>query len=738
MHRTIFPAILYIIMCAAAMPAAAQRAGFSKMSAYVRGIALQEKKRAHAAPTPNDSRRLCAFVRLDGNADSTLAAHGCRSLAHFGDIHIADIPLSQLGRLSLSTNVTRIEAGRSCSLTMDVAAKAVGALPAYEGRALPQAFTGKGVVMGVMDVGFDLTHPTFYDTSMADYRIERLWDQLSADTIGSTLYVGADYTTRKALLGYAHCRDGLQQTHGTHTLGIAAGSGYDSPYRGIAHGSAICLVANAVTDDLEFIADEDLYKYTYATDALGFKYIFDYAEATRRPCVISFSEGSLQDFHGDDMLYYAILDSLTGPGRIIVASAGNMGHLYRYLHKPAGLASAGAMTGTWENCIGFTVKTDGDGLVRMVCRNGASAGAQGDTLAISTRAVAACEDSTAVDTIVIAGRTCELTAVAYPSCYDAGETCCDVYIKGISTNINGLPFSVELLGEDNDTELHLISGYLLNSEDNPTLANAELTHSINSPSSAPSVICVGATAHRMSVTNHRGDEINFVDGAPGDRSMFSSVGPTFDGRVKPDVMAPGINVISSYSSYFRDANPDAFDATSDVAYFAYNGRRYIWNSNSGTSMSAPIVGGAIALWLEAKPDLTPQEALGVISRTSRRIDDSLPVPNNLWGYGEIDIYRGLLDLLGISGIEDIGSHLPPSVSAAPSGPGRLRLRFDNLPTAPVTLRLYSTDGTLTATRTVVPTSHDTTLDVPTHPDRIYAVCLTSADKRACGSTLVRW
>jgi subtilisin family serine protease len=85
--------------------------------------------------------------------------------------------------------------------------------------------TGKGVVMGIQDIGFDLTHPNFYDSTATKYRIKRLWDQLSVDTFGSRFYVGKDYTSKRVLLRYAHSRDGESQTHGTHTLGIAAGSG---------------------------------------------------------------------------------------------------------------------------------------------------------------------------------------------------------------------------------------------------------------------------------------------------------------------------------------------------------------------------------------------------------------------------------------------------------------------------------------------------------------------------------
>ena len=69
---------------------------------------------------------------------------------------------------------------------------------------------------------------------------------------------------------------------------------------------------------------------TYATDALGFKYIFDYADSVGKPCVISFSEGSGQDFQGYDVLFYEMLHQLVGPGHILLASAGNSGHIPSY------------------------------------------------------------------------------------------------------------------------------------------------------------------------------------------------------------------------------------------------------------------------------------------------------------------------------------------------------------------------------------------------------------------------
>ena len=194
---------------------------------------------------------------------------------------------------------------------------------------------------------------------MNESRIRRFWDQLSTDTIGSKLYVGQEYVTTEDIQNYRHSRDGMLSGHGTHTLGIAAGTGFDTPYRGIAYESDICLVSNAVTSDTVLIDEAQRWKYTTATDALGFKYIFDYAEQEGKPCVISFSEGSYEDLHGDNQLFAAVLDSLVGPGRIVIASAGNEGFHNTFIRKPRGVEQTGAFVRRWGKDNAFLMKSDG-------------------------------------------------------------------------------------------------------------------------------------------------------------------------------------------------------------------------------------------------------------------------------------------------------------------------------------------------------------------------------------------
>ena len=220
--------------------------------------------------------------------------------------------------------------------------------------------------------------------------------------------------------------------------------------------------------------------------------------------------------------------------------------------------------------------------------------------------------------------------------------------------------------------------------------------------------------------------------------MYSSVGPTYDGRIKPDVMAPGINVISSFSRYWLEKNQDTWDADFVVSRSDFGSRSYPWAACSGTSMASPIVGGAVALWLEARPTLTPQEVMDVIGRTARRLDDTSPVPNNEWGYGEIDVYRGLLDVLGISSIMGLSTHLPQTVRISPAGRNRLRVCFETVPDSPITLRAYGVSGTLAAEYRLDVNEKEVEVSLPVTSGQVYAIQIVTADSRLCGSELVRF
>ena len=483
---------------------------------------------------------------------------------------------------------------------------------------------------------------------------------MSRDTIGSTLYVGRDYVGRDVLLELGHPIDGETQTHGTHTAGIAAGSGAEgngdiSPYRGMACDADLVLVDNAA-DNASLIDPKDYYKFTYATDALGFKYIFDYAERMHQPCVINFSEGSSQDFHGYDQLYYELLAKLIGPGRIIVSSAGNNGARNSYIHKNIGKERAGAFIMGNEKRFSCTAKSKQTFTFRVsVYDNVASP----QIVDISTVNVCNAQDSLLTDSLLVGGKKYIWRVLAYPNSYDTSETAYDFQISSPSKLGDSPQVSLQVMGRDADIELYRMSGYMFPHSLDPMLDAGDCRYTIFSPSSSPDVICVGSTSYRTQFVNYLGEKKVYDSGQKGIRSSFSAMGPTLDGRIKPDVMAPGQNIISSYSTFFIN-NPKNVNASvkSDVRHFEYNGRTYAWNANAGTSMSAPVVTGAIALWLQADPTLTPADCLEIFAKTCSHYDTSLSYPNNLYGYGQIDVAAGLREVLRRKalGINTIGQN----------------------------------------------------------------------------------
>lgn len=728
----------FIVLCMVYLSTTAQKADFRKMSAMARRAAMeynasQQLTTRAAEVVP----QLCAFVRISENADEVLRKHNCNKLAQWGDICVANIPINRLSSLSREKSVSRIEAEESRHLTLDTTAVLMNVGPVWQGVQLPQAFTGKGVVVGVQDVGFDLTHPTFYNKDLTEYRIKRFWDQLSPDTLQSDLYVGADYQSQSDILGYAHSRDAGIISHGTHTAGIAAGSGYDTSYRGIAWESDLCLVSNAVTNDTVFIDKQYYYKYTSATDALGFQYIFDYAASIGKPCVVSFSEGSHQCFWHEDQLLHEAIGRMTGPGRIFVASAGNEGHLKTYVDKPSGVESRGTFLTSDDKRVFVNMRADAPFVLRTtVYEDGVR-----NICDISTADVCLCPDSMLVDTVRLGTHDYIFTVVAYPTFYDHQTMAYELYISTDESFGNTNPVSVEMVGSGAHAEMFKSSGTMTDNTCNPQIDDAISAYSILSPGCAHDAVCVGGMAYRSSVINYRG-EVREYDGRYGhdsERYHAASIGPTFDNQIKPDVTANAVNIISSYGSYYIEQNPNSWDTRNDVAHFDFNGRTYGWNASSGTSMSTPAVAGAIALWLEACPTLTPDDVKQVMARTCRKPDTTMDYPNNEYGYGEIDVYKGLLNVLQLDGIDGISDEQPLSARFRITADRELEVVFINSgdkwnlsSLAPdYTLHLYSTSGVH------LKSSRNKGMSLREFPSGVYVVQLQSSDQSSVGSSLIR-
>lgn len=714
----------------------AQQADYAKMSPFVQQVATQyhsEDMGRRSSGNPLTTPSFLAFIQTDGtNANNVLTAFGCKKYAQLDDISIAAIPLHNLSALSRHPAVRRIEANQMAQPTTDTIPRIINSLAVHEGQGLQQAFTGEGVVVGVMDIGFDFTHPNFFDAADR-LRIGAVWDMLSTDTIGSPFPVGRDFVGADEILAHQHSIDGKTEAHGTHTLGIAAGSGYDTNYRGTAFDSDICLVSNAVSSDSIYVNPNDYYKYTTAVDALGFKYIFDYADSKGKPCVASFSEGYAPYFDQEDSLYCAFLDKLSGPGHIIVVSAGNENQALTYAEKPAGVKEAGAFVRSYHETARYRIKADDNLRINLRCYRDSGT----DLLVFDSRDIL--RDTTVIDTLFIGKDTLALNVTFYPFAdrrEPNAESQKPIFFFRLSSNklLSDLPpLALTAEGTDSHVEIFGSSSSALTARDTDPRWNAAIPgHNILAPGCFPAVICVGSTTHRMGYTNYKGEFYPAPYDTQGLRNYASSTGPTAEGDMKPDVVAPGTNVISSLSSYYLENNNPVNEC---VAQFDYHGRTYGWSASSGTSMAAPVVAGTIALWLQANPNLTREDIIGVFSRTCRKPDDSLTYPNNEYGYGEIDAYSGLLDVLKTAHIKGISNYHPDQATITVRH-GELSITFSEPPTTPVTLSVYALSGTLIQQTTIPPHLSSFNIPLSTINSGIYIIQLTG-NPSITGSQLIR-
>lgn len=736
-----FPRYIAMMLLTLATSVSAQTGHMGRLSAWLQESVRQETAVKTSNKTSSGHRADAAamlttvFVQMkDGINDELLAQYGCKKYAQLGDIAIVTVPLDKVGALSEQPEVLRVEANDKGHPTLDLVPENTNLLPVYEQTAQHPAFTGKGVVVGIMDIGFDLTHPTFYNTpSLSNYRIKAFWDQLAPNADSNRFPVGSEWTTTDDILQQQCATDGREQNHGTHTTGIAAGSGYDSPYRGAAWESDLCLVANAVTADTAFIDKADYYLYTTATDALGFKYLFDYADSQQKPCVVSFSEGYTPFMDNDDQLFSLFLSRLVGPGHILVSSAGNESQSLTYFRKPLGVEHAGSFIRVFNPTAQYRLLSDGKPVVRLIAYEERNVVERELLLPMDSENW---KDEQLIDTLFIQDDTCAVRITRYQPSLVEGKTGYWITLAGNRPFIEMDHLALVVEGADCEAEVFGSSTQSFGNYDTDKQWNAaEKSHNILAPGCLEPAITVGSTSHRLTYTNINGDVIkNNRDTEPGRLSWFSSVGPAMDGSVKPDVTAPGNFVISSQSSFYLEAHPDA--TTYDVEHFDAGGRTYVWAAQSGTSMSTPVVAGIIALWLQANPTLSPDDIRDVLQRTCRHPEPQFTYPNNLYGHGEIDAYRGLLDILGMTGIKELSQHQPQGVRLT-AHDGLLHLQFSQTPSEPVLLSIYTTSGALLHRQWLTPSSRQVSLPLPVSASGIYAVQLTGKDKALTGSQLVR-
>ena len=143
---------------------------------------------------------------------------------------------------------------------------------------------------------------------------------------------------------------------------------------------------------------------------------------------------------------------------------------------------------------------------------------------------------------------------------------------------------------------------------------------------------------------------------------FSSRGPTADGRIKPDVVAPGISIV-------------VVDTTRPEPEESFSGYRRV----RGTSFATPLVSGAAALLRQIHPAWTPADVAAALKGTALDLGESGPDTTYGWG---------MVDALAASGVE---IELPRRSLALAPFPNPLRYRSGPEPTLFFPLELASPD-----------------------------------------------
>lgn len=685
----------------------------------------------------------------EGCASSMAKEYGYQLIDSIGHIYIVRIPIAQLGQLSLDNRVKRIDAHEMPRPTMDETPTRVGAAKAWNGTSsLPQAYTGEGVLAGVVDIGFDFTHPMFLDAE-GNSRILQFFAPVK-DSDGELQW--NTYNSQE-VTNLRHSPFATYQYHGTHVASIMAGSavrGEKGTYSGIAPESDLMVVefgTDKVGSSTASVTTADLVLYC--------KKIFDEAGTLNQPCVINLSAGGYVLISDDMSTEDEAIHSMLGAGRILVASAGNYGGLPATMTKKLGEEEVMAhFYGAYFNdSISSQSKAE-----RIDCCLLTNYPQQVEfhlgyddwyskpikTIVIRTDSIDSIGDTCIIQDTLHLAFDVKTTIKAYkkanphktaPLYYLTLEA--DLHewagywkesydysfsnfldITGISVSINS-DYPCEMYTNPEYTPFTLVRNFKTGEYDECI----SCSHTIGWPASIDDVVAAGAMNTRRGKNWLTGEEL------PPQLASFSSQGPNWDNQIKPEVVAPGSNIRAAYNQYFGSS-----DNPYDSIQFVGDGSIHYIISASGTSMSSPVVAGAIALWLQAKPDLTPTEIMEVLAETCSHPEADEEYPNIRYGYGEIDVYRGLLHILGLADkIEDLSANQPAALRFQLDG--RSLTVIDAATSAPLTnpatLIVYATDGRIVAT------ASDSIIDLSHLPNGLYAVQVKTGKKETTGSTLIR-
>lgn len=621
-----------------------------------------------------------AIFKVDASFDETpLKLQGVKVGTKAKDIWTAKIPLQSVSQFSKTAGIQYIDLDQPCFPELDTARRLTRVDSVHQGIYLPQAYSGKNVVVGVVDAGFDYTHPTFFDTSLTHFRIKRVWEQKNNSGTPPTIFgFGTEYSDSLSIWNKRY--DISETTHGTHVMGIAGGSGGGSSsnnkrFRGMAFESELIAVAIYPT--------AAHWLNTGSVDFLdGINYVFNYASAVNKPAVANLSWGCPLGPRDGTSLFSQACNNLLSNGKIFVLSGGNNGNNTIHLKKTFTVADTVVNT----ICTFPTTLVDKKNQLDVWGEAGNSFCMNFSLYNLNTKI-----DSTGVICL-------DDTTHQYHLIGSNGDTLF-ITITTVSAEFNGKPHMlVQLYSKVGDRlavritatngVVNMWQGIVINTSGHyGTFAKNGYTWAVNGDKimtcgdlvSTEQALAVAAYNSKPSFTNISGQSLTYTGYTKGAIASFSSKGPTADGRVKPDIAGPGLAIASSISGVDSTYLVGGSDYSSVIsnAVSPINGETYAYAVAAGTSMSSPAVSGIVALLLQVDSTLNPVEIKDLLFSTAITDSKTGVIPDSgstIWGHGKVNAYGAIASLLGVQSVKNGTSALASSIYPNP-GNGQYQLEI---------------------------------------------------------------
>lgn len=643
--------------------------------------------------------KLAMVIMADGEDAESLIEEGVNVLRTRGNIAFISVETEDIDRVASLDCIKKMQLGRPVYAKMDKARAASGVDKIHQGIDLPQSYTGKGVICGIVDNGFDPFHINFADEN-GNMRIKQLSNVYTEDY--STIKIRT-YTPDNMS---AFTTDDLSTFHGTHTTGIMAG-GYrgeatvavpeSDPATGDPTGqSKNVAMANpyyGVAYDSDIVA-----AYCQLNDifiAYGIEEILNYAYDAKKPAVVNLSLGSNIGTHDGRSVMSKYLDAVS-PEAIICVSSGNEGDLPIALNRT--FVNDGESFQTFIYPYAYNGEFDYNGTPRRNLRYGSVYIYSDTDEEFEFQAVVYNNRTGRINRRFTVSTNMEGSAKYYVSSSNYAQSDDDYIDQNLAKAFDGYVGVGSMTDSDTGRYYGIIDFFTIDNavtnSDNQYLlgfivkgkagqridcfSDGAYTYfddygiagweegstngSISDMATAHNTIAVGAYNTRDNWASLDGYCYGY-DGKyeAGKITDFSSYGTLIDGRNLPDVCAPGATIISSTNKYFVDILPDEDEyGIKKESYLnagvTSGGRDHYYEQMSGTSMACPYVAGSIALWLEADPTLTYIDVKDIIQKTAIKDSDVATEGDAAikWGAGKFDAYAGLKEVLRRqAGVENV-------------------------------------------------------------------------------------